>query len=195
LPTITGLRERRNGRVLVDLDGDPWREVPADVAVRAGLMLGLALDRTRLRELGRELRRSRALSIASRTLRHRDLPRRALEARLERAGLPAAARGEALDTLIRVGVVDDDRVAAGRARALADRGYGDDAIRWRIEQDGLAAELVEGALAALEPERERALRFVPTRGSMAKRGAWLARRGFGEEAIESALAGSGGAHA
>jgi SOS response regulatory protein OraA/RecX len=195
LRTVTGLREQRNGRILVELDGRAWRAFPADAAARAGLALGLALDRERLRLLARELRRSRALTVASRTLRHRDVPERAVAARLERARVPAAARGEALDALVRAGVVDDERFSVGRARALAERGYGDAAIRWRLEHEGLAAELVERAVAALEPERDRARRLVARRGSVTKRGEWLARRGFGEEAIESALAGPGGADA
>jgi SOS response regulatory protein OraA/RecX len=192
LPTVTALRELGPTRVLVELDGSPWRALPADAVVRGGLGLGVALDRPQLRQLAREVRRSAALSAATRALRARDLSRRRLDERLERAGVPPAARREAVERLVRAGLVDDERFAAARARALADRHYGEAAIAWRLAQEGVAAELVAGALAGLEPEGERAQRAVAARGGGTRHEGWLARRGFSEEAIECALAGFAG---
>ena len=187
MPVVTALHERPRGRVEIDLDGDPWRLVPADAVVRSGLFVGRALDRETARTLGRELRRADALARAARALRPRDRSRRALDERLARAGVRAPAREEALGTLERVGLVDDARVAAQRAEALAARGYGDAAIRFDLEHEGLAGELVEEALAALEPERERARALVNRRGAEARTGRWLAGRGFEAATIEEAL--------
>jgi regulatory protein len=189
VPVVTALRERPRGRVEIDLDGAPWRLVPADAVVRSGLFVGRALDRETARTLGRELRRADALARAARALRPRDRSRRALDERLAQAGVRADAREEALGTLERVGLVDDARVAAQRAEALAGRGYGDAAIRYDLEHEGLAGELVEEALAALEPERERARTLVERRGAEARTGRWLAGRGFEAATIEDALAG------
>jgi SOS response regulatory protein OraA/RecX len=189
MPVVTALRERPRGRVEIDLDGAPWRLVPADAVVRSGLFVGRALDRETARTLGRELRRADALARAARALRPRDRSRRALDERLAQAGVRADAREEALGTLERVGLVDDARVAAQRAEALAGRGYGDAAIRYDLEHEGLAGELVEEALAALEPERERARTLVERRGAEACTGRWLAGRGFEAATIEDALAG------
>jgi regulatory protein len=189
MPVVTALRERPRGRVEIDLDGAPWRLVPADAVVRSGLFVGRALDRETARTLGRELRRADALARAARALRPRDRSRRALDERLAQAGVRADAREEALGTLERVGLVDDARVAAQRAEALAGRGYGDAAIRYDLEHEGLAGELVEEALAALEPERERARTLVERRGAEARTGRWLAGRGFEAATIEDALAG------
>jgi SOS response regulatory protein OraA/RecX len=169
VPTITALRERPRGRVDVELDGAPWRTLPADVVVRGGLLAGRTLDRETARTLARELRRSRALARATRALRHRDLSRRALAARL-----PAPARDEALDTLERSGYLDDRRSAAARAASLAARGWGDGALRYRLEHEGFDGEAVEAAMAALEPEAERA-RALLSRGRTPR---WLAARGF-----------------
>src|SRR5439155_24276402 len=127
------LHGRPRGKGGVELDGAPWRLVPADAAVRAGLSVGRALDRDTARSLGRELRRAEALGVAVRALRYRDLSRRRLEERLERRGARGDARAEALETLERAGLVDDRRVAAARACALAERGYGDAAIRFALE--------------------------------------------------------------
>jgi SOS response regulatory protein OraA/RecX len=190
-PVVTALRERPRGRVEIQLDGAPWRVVPADAVVRAGLLVGLALDRPAARTLARELRRADAIGRAARALRPRDRSRRDLEARLDRAGVRADARDEALEALARVGLVDDARVAHGRAAALADRGYGDAAIRLDLEGQGLEGELVAEALAGLEPERERAKALAARRGGGAKAARWLAGRGFDESSVEDAVGAPG----
>jgi regulatory protein len=128
-----------------------------------------------------------AVEIAARALRHRDRSRRELEARLTRAGVPEPERAEALETLERVGWVDDGRFAAARAEALAGRGYGDAAIRQVLEGEGVAAELVQEAVAALEPEQARAERAIARLGATARTGAALLRKGFGEESVEAAF--------
>lgn len=185
-PVVTALRELARGRVEIELDGAAWRVVPVDAAVRAGLRVGGVLDR---RALERELERGEALTRATRALAHRDRSRTALRERLEGAGIGAAAAEEALDALERAGVVDDRRMAAGRAAALAERGYGDEAIRADLAQSGVAAELVAEALAELEPERERAQALAARRGADARTARWLASRGFDETSIEDAVAG------
>jgi SOS response regulatory protein OraA/RecX len=167
--TITALRERPRGRVDVDLDGSPWRTLPAEVVVRGGLLVGRTLDRETACTLARELRRSRALARATRALRHGDLSRRALSERL-----PRPARDEALDALERSGYLDDLRSASARAAWLAARGWGDAALRYRLDREGFGGEDVEAAVAALEPEAERA-RALVARGRTAR---WLAARGF-----------------
>jgi regulatory protein len=187
VPVVTALHERPRGRVEIQLDGAPWRLVPVDAAVRSGLFVGRALDRETARTLGRELRRADALARAARALRPRDRSRRSLDDRLARAGVRTQAREEALGTLERAGLVDDARVAAQRADALAARGYGDAAIRYDLEREGLAGELVDEALARLDPERERARALVERRGTEARTARWLTGRGFDAGAIEDAL--------
>jgi SOS response regulatory protein OraA/RecX len=186
VPTVTALREDRRGRVAVELDGAPWRLLPVDVVVRAGLSEGRKLDRPALRELRRELRRAEALHVAGRALRHRDLSRRRLAERLEGAVAPAAA-AESLATLERAGLVDDRRVARSRAESLAGRGYGDEAIRHRLLAEGLDEALVAEALTTLEPEAGRARPLIERRGPGPRTARYLAGRGFGEEAVEAAL--------
>jgi SOS response regulatory protein OraA/RecX len=174
--------------VAVELDGEPWRTLPVEAVVRAGLGVGRLLDRPLARTLNRELRRSGALAVATRALRTRDLSRERLSQRLERAAVTAEARDEALGALERAGLVDDDRVAAGRAAALAARGYGDAAIRDDLERrQGLSAATVDAALGTLEPEAERAARVVEKRGSSVRTARLLAGRGFSPESLEAAL--------
>jgi SOS response regulatory protein OraA/RecX len=80
-------------------------------------------------------------------------------------------------------------VAVQRAEALAGRGFGDAAIRYDLEQEGLAAELVEEALAGLEPEPERARALVERRGAELRTVRWLAARGFDAATVEDVLSG------
>jgi regulatory protein len=185
--TVTALRDNGRGRVAVELDGAPWRVLPVDVVVRAGIAEGRTLDRPALRELRRELRRAEALHVAGRALRHRDLSRRRLTERLERSSVAPAAAAESLAALESAGLVDDRRVAGLHAQSLARRGYGDEAIRHRLVAEGLADGLVDEALAGLDPEAERARPLIDRRGTGPRTARYLAGRGFGEEAVEAAL--------
>lgn len=189
MPVVTGLSERRRGLVAVEVDGAPWRTLPVDAVVRAELLVGTVLDRSRLRDVRRELKRSEALGTAVRALRRRDFSARGLEARLERAGVEEPERRAALGTLARAGLVDDARFAASRAAALAGRGYGDEAIRWDLGLQGVEDETVDRALAGVDSEEERAAAIAERRGRSPATAAFLARRGFGEESVESALGG------
>jgi regulatory protein len=127
------------------------------------------------------------VEIATRALQHRDRSRRDLEERLARAGIDEDRRNDALETLERVGYVDDGRFAGARAGALAGRGYGDEWIRHDLGEHGVAAEAVAAAIESLVPESERAAALVERLGRTPKTGAHLARKGFGQDALETAL--------
>jgi len=181
---VTGLRERKRNRVAVELDGRAWRVLPTDAVVRAGLTLGRPLDRSTARELAREVRRAKALAAATRSLAASDRSERALEQWLARAGHPAAARGEAIASLARAGVIDDARLAESRAELLARRGYGDAAIRADLRRRQIAPEIAASAVAALEPELERlrsALENESVTPALLRR---LAGRGFARDTLD-----------
>jgi regulatory protein len=173
--------------VALEVDGKPWRVVPDDVLVRCRLAPDVALDRQRLREIRRELLRAEALGAAVRVLSRRDVSERRLRQRLASRGVGADAAESAVVALASAGAVDDSRVAHARAASLCERGWGDAAIGARLEQEGLAPELVREALAALPPESRRAADVAAR--ARDRRAAWglLTRRGFSPEAIEDAL--------
>ncbi len=152
MPTVTRLRDDGRGRVAVELDDAPWRTLPVDVVARSGLVEGRALDRGTLRLLRQELRRAEALAVAGRALRRRDLSQRGIAERLARASVAPAAVEESLAVLSRAGLVDDARFARTRADSLAERGYGDAAIRHDLGRQGIAREVIEETLESLEPE-------------------------------------------
>ena len=131
---------------------------------------------------------SRALDVAAKALARRDFSERALRERLLRAGVSPAQAEEALARLRSDGVLDDARFAVNRAQALAERGRGNAAIRFDLEGQGVEGELIEHALAELEPERVRAERIVARRGPGPATARLLAGRGFDEDVIEAAVA-------
>ena len=129
-----------------------------------------------------------ALEAATKALARRDRSAADLTAYLERRGTAAEDAATAVERLRQAGYVDDVRYATARAEVLAERGYGDEAVRFELGRDGLGAAEIEAALAALAPEPERAiavLRRAKTPLAALRR---LAAKGFSADAIESALA-------
>jgi SOS response regulatory protein OraA/RecX len=185
---VTALRERKRNRVAVELDGRPWRVLPADAVVRAGLAIGRPLDRHTARELAREIRRARALAQATRTLAASGRSRQELERRLARAGHGDAAREAALATLDRAGLVDDARLAESRAELLSHRGYGDAAIRADLGRRLIAPETAAAAVVSLEPELDRARRLVTGESVTPTLLRRLAGRGFSRDTLDELAA-------
>ncbi len=132
------------------------------------------------------------VELACRALRFRDHSAASLDARLERRGIGAEERAAAVARLEELGYVDDARFAFGRALTLAERGAGDLLVADDLERHGVDVELVTEAIAALEPELERAQVIVARRGATAKTARLLATRGFGADTIEGVIAAAGG---
>ena len=169
------------------MDGEPWRTVPDDVVVRCGLRAGVELDRPLLRTLRRELRHYEAIAVAGRTLRRRDVSTHRLTENLARAGVAPTTARSAVGALLEARILDDARVAASRARALAEKGWGDAAIAARLEAEGIDEDDARRAIAGLTSEASRAAEVA---GRMPdRRKAWklLARRGFDETTVENVL--------
>jgi regulatory protein len=190
--TVTALRAAGRGRVAVELDERPWRTLPLEAVVRAGLAAGLPLDRPRARTLAREVRRLRALRTATAALAGRDRSTQELRQRLEVRGVPPRERERTVEVLAAAGALDDARAALSRARTLCERGSGDALIRADLEARGLEGEAVAHALAALEPERERAARIAARRGPGPATARYLAARGFDEETVATTVAWEAG---
>jgi regulatory protein len=127
---------------------------------------------------------SEATELALRALRHRDRSRHDLDRRLQRAGIPAGEREQALDGLADAGLLSDARFAEARARALAERSAGDELIRRDLAGHGVDEEVVASVLAELPPEAERAERAFARRGGDARALRYLAGKGFSAESLE-----------
>ncbi len=187
MPTVTGLRPSGR-RIAVELDGRSWRTFPAAAVVEAGVMVGVALDRDRIRQLARARRRAQADEVAVRALSRRDRSRSELDSRLERAGVRATQRYETLERASGAGLLDDARFAAARACVLAERGAGDLLVLHDLEQRGVDSEIAQEAVSQLEPEADRAVRILAARGRTRRTLRYLASRGFSAESLEPLIA-------
>ena len=117
------------------------------------------------RDAARPLSQDAALELAARALGRRGLSERAVRERLRDAGAAPAVEDETIATLVRLGYLDDDRLASERADRLAARGYGNAAVDARLASDGIDPAARQAALAALEPEDVRARRVVAGRAT------------------------------
>lgn len=187
-PVVTSLRKTGRDRLAVELDGAPWRVLPAESVLAAGLGPGVPLDRDRARRLRGELRRVEARSAALSALGHADHTSTTLRRRLAAKGVAPVDREAAIETMERAGLVDDARFARARAAALAARGAGDLMIRDDLDRRGVALDLVDEAIGALEPELERARRLLAAHPEPRRALRRLAGRGFAEEVLEAVVA-------
>jgi SOS response regulatory protein OraA/RecX len=132
-----------------------------------------------------------AVQAALRLLRHRDRSVAQVDRELQARGFEDDARAEALATLGRTGIVDDTRFAELRATTLAERGAGNALIAHDLTGAGIAPDAVDGAIAALESEQERARRAVQRRGATPKTARYLAGKGFSEDVVREVVARAG----
>ena len=132
----------------------------------------------------------RALDVATKALARRDFSEQGLRERLERAGIDPAETEQVLARLCAEGILDEARFAANRARALAERGKGDAAIRYDLEAQALPGDLIEEVFSQLEPELARAERIVARRGSGPETARLLSSRGFDHDVVEAVVASS-----
>ena len=63
------------------------------------------------------------------------------------------------------------------------------ALAEALVADGVPPEAVDDAMAGLVPEAERAAEIVANLGASPRTAARLARKGFGEDAVEAAAGG------
>lgn len=129
-----------------------------------------------------------ALESALRALRHRDRSVADLDRRLAERGFGPDERADALETLQRTGLLDDERFARSRAESLASRGAGDELIRHDLVGAGVDSALAEHAIDSLEPEVARARRIVERRGTSPKTARYLHGRGYSHDIVSAVVA-------
>lgn len=173
-------------RTLV-FDGEPWRDVPADVAAKAGLKVGADYDLAVLADRLAEIEPERARDRAVRLLTYRDRSSRELGERLAVDGFLPGTVAAVVERLTSIGLVDDDRFVRSLARNLTQvRRLGRNRAARELAAHGVdpsvAAEALDEALS-VDDERQAAATFArsfasrsgATRDKIAGR---LARRGY-----------------
>lgn len=197
---VTGIESGKRGRRVVFVDGAEVLDLPTDFAARLGLATGQTLIPAQQDEIRRAVALHEAKLAAVRALGRRAQTQAELRRRLLRRGLPEEAVAEALSWLADRGYLDDKQYAEQRWSALEQRKLGAEGIRWKLLEEGVPREIAEqvqadraGQLNETELARElceqrnQSLRNVPWPQRRQRLYAFLARRGFGSEAIIEAL--------
>ena len=120
-----------------------------------------------------------AVEAALRLLRHRDRSAAQIDPRARRRAV-SRRRPARRHSRLSCGRGSSTTLASPSVApsTLADRGAGDAFIRHDLEAAGIAQDVAEDALAALEGEHERARRIVERRGASPKTARYLAGKGF-----------------
>jgi len=160
---------RGSKRRLISIDGEPWRDVAADVVKRLELETGADVDHA---ELAARIEREEYPSARERAIKlltYRERSTFELSARLVEDGYTESVAGSVVADLERIGLVDDERFAGMLARNLTHvRGLGRGRAARELAKAGVAPETASAALEeALPPdeELEAALRLARTAAS------------------------------
>lgn len=138
--------------------------------------------------------RRKALELLTR----REHSRRELARKLADRGFDADAAARAVEDMAERGWQDDARFAASLARVRMNAGHGPLRIRAELRTHGIGEEGIEAAIAACEVDwniqaadllrRRFGAGGELSRQEIARRGAFLQRRGFDLDAVRYALA-------
>jgi regulatory protein len=129
----------------------------------------------------------KAYEAGLRALSRRELSRDELAAKLERSGIGLEEAERAISQLTAAGYQSDERTAHERARVLGSRRYGDVAIRDDLERRGIADEIIDSALASIEPELSRATALARRADDAMQLARTLQRKGYSQDTIDRAL--------
>ena len=141
---------------------------------------------------------SRIRSVALALQSYREHGAKELEAKLSRKGYDTVTSAQVIDDLRESGLVSDRRFTEAFVRSHADRGRGPVRIRHELRELGVAADLIEAALATGETDWEALAVQVRQRkfgqdapGTYvlrAKQMRFLQYRGFSTQQIRAAFA-------
>ncbi len=193
--TIGRVGKTKQGRwALFDEAGEFLFSVDGETLVKSGVRAGSVLDEAALEALRAESGERRAKDKALEYLSARDYASGELLEKLS-ARFDGHAAAAAVAEMTRLGLLDDARFAAHRARVLAGQNKSPREIRRHLRQKGVEGALADEAVDALALDEAAACRAVIEKSLQRRLGegrrdlviAALARRGFSYGAIREAL--------
>lgn len=194
--TVGRVAKTKQGRyALFDEEGAFLFSVDGDTLAQSGLRAGTVLDGAALADLRARSDTRRAHDKALSYLALRDHAAGELYEKLCRT-FDARDAAAAVADMERLGLLDDEKYARARARALAARHKSAREIRADLARRGVARETADAAVDALGCDETDACRALIEKNYLRKLAAGrrdlvaaaLARRGFSYGAIRDALA-------
>jgi regulatory protein len=183
---------RLAGAVRIEVDGEPFATVAAEVVAAEGIVPGGALPEAARERLGAAADVEAAYRTALRSLERRSFARADLGRRLQRKGHPPEAVAAALERAAALGLLDDAAFAANYVETRGARGRGPARLTRDLLAMGVDRRLIDRALAAqaggaeapaalplaLATRRAAQLGDLPRSVKRRRLLAFLARRGF-----------------
>lgn len=186
MPEITGLKELRS-KARVSVDGEPWAELDAGVAIERGLREGAAFSWEELAEIRAAGERPLAMTRALNLLGYRARSEGEMRERLGRYGYASEAVEAVIKRLGELGYLDDEEFARQRVQEKAKK-YGPRRVSADLIKSGVGRELASRTVAEefegrseLADARSAASRRYNGGGSEAEARrvyGFLARRGY-----------------
>lgn len=183
---------RRGASVRIQVAGQPYCTVPADVAAAERLRVGDLIDDARHERLSWAADAEAAFRTALRSLEARSYARGDLARRLVRKGHPRTAVDAAMERAEALGLLDDAAFARTYVETRATRGRGPARLVRDLMVMGVERSLIDGAIAAHWPDgleeaevplalltrRAAQLADLPPAVRRRRLLAYLARRGY-----------------
>lgn len=203
MPVITKILEPRDNprRRVVYLDGAPALKCTANLVAKLALQVGMSLTDDQVREARQGTVRQSCFDQALRYLQRTPHSRKQLAIKLARREYTPAMIDAALDDLVRLGYVNDEQFAAGRAAAAAQqRHHGPRRALAELAKAGVAPAVAQQAVhsvftqtdslavaRALAEKQAPRLRKLDPLAARRRLAGMLARRGFEYETIRPVI--------
>ncbi|MCX7014542.1 MAG: RecX family transcriptional regulator [Candidatus Sumerlaeota bacterium] len=199
---VTAIRplKRRKTDLEIDLDGETWRVVDAEVVVRFGLKTGDALDEEAICRIEAEDAFVRARRMAVNFSVRQPRTEKEILRRLGQGRFDAATISRALDTLRAEGLLEDRRVVRRQEARGAKSKTGPRRVEAELAARGVSAELLSDELQSLRDPRWQAreaealarkrlerLGNRPLQEQRRKVSDYLLRRGFDPEIVREVV--------
>lgn len=195
---VSGLREFR-GRVEISLDGVVWLKLPEAHFAKCPLTEGEAVDPEAYVDSLAAIQAADCYEAALTMLDRAACTGGDLRSKLVRAGYVAPVAEAIVERLRENGLIDDRRYAERVAQTQKNKPVGAYALRRKLRAKRLSEDDIDAALAPFDEDQQRnACRAaaeglwhkyagLPAREARGKLSQALARRGFGWDAIQSAV--------
>ena len=153
--TVTAVERRRGSLYQVTLDGETAYMIDKNTWDESALDVGSSLDAEKWDALVRASSRRRAHSRALYLLSLRDYPAKTLRQKVMEGGADAADANAAVDRMIELGLVDDERYARRLARDLfAFKHFSARRVAQELQKKGIDRETAMDAAEEIGAEQD-----------------------------------------